>query len=83
MRRLSGDGLSLRRSNGVLHRWITLAFSAERTFKLGSDAVWFGYMDDERDGDMSGRVMREMDRVMRECRRLQVVVNVGVYSVIM
>lgn len=39
VRRLSGDGLSLRRSNGELRRWITLAFSADRTLRLGSDAT--------------------------------------------
>mgnify|MGYP001506470468 CR=1 FL=1 len=39
VRRLSGDGLSLRRSNGELRRCITLAFSADRTFRLGSDAT--------------------------------------------
>lgn len=39
VRRLNGDGLSLRRSNGELRRWITLALSAERTLRLGSEAV--------------------------------------------
>lgn len=38
VRRLSGDGLSFRRSSGELRRWMTLAFSAERTFRFGSEA---------------------------------------------
>ena len=38
VRRLSGDGLSLRRSSGELRRWITFAFRAERTFRFGSEA---------------------------------------------
>ena len=41
VRRLSGEGLSLRFSSGELRRCMTFAFSAERTLRFGSDAEVF------------------------------------------